>query len=214
MEQKPKAKRRYWKHEERMVLLDRFADSYTAELCELLNRSYGSVCSQATLMGLKKSEEFMQRELKLQAERLKEVGIQHRFVKGAAPLNKGVKMHALQYEKCKRTMFKKGHTPHNTNYDGHERISKDGYVEVRTSKGRYVFKHRLVWERENGPVPDGMLVVFKDRNKLNITLDNLELITREENMKRNTIHRFPEELVSTIKVLNKLKRKIYAKEQN
>lgn len=208
------APRRYWTAEEKEIMVNRFANCYTTELCKLLGRSYGAVSAQAALMGLKKSEAFLKMELKLQADRLKVEGAKFRFAKGREPENKGKKMPADVYDKCKVTMFKKGIVPHNCKHDGHERVSRDGYVEVRLSRGRYVYKHRLMWEQANGPVPDGMIVVFKDRNKLNITLDNLELITRKENMLRNTIHRFPEELVSTIKLVNKLKRKIYAKEQN
>lgn len=94
----------------------------------------------------------------------------------------------------------------------HERISKDGYVEIRIRKGKYVLKHRHVWEQANGKVPKGYIVVFKDRNQNNIVVENLELISREENMQRNTIHRFPYELKSTIRLVNKLKRTINEKQ--
>jgi len=50
--------------------------------------------------------------------------------------------------------------------------------------------------------------VFRDRNPQHIELDNLELVTRAENMRRNTIHRYPPELKSTIRQLSKLKRAI------
>jgi len=209
---KPIVNRRFWSDDERKILSEMFADNYTETICKILNRSYRSVCSQATLMGLKKSEAFMKRELERQADRLRIVGVKSRYQKGRKPENKGKPMPKEVYEKVKRTMFKKGHEPHNTNYDGHERLSKDGYIEIRIRKGRYVLKHRHVWEQANGKVPKGYIVVFKNRDPKNIVLENLELISREENMQRNTIHRFPTELKSTIRLVKKLKRTINEKQ--
>lgn len=39
-------------------------------------------------------------------------------------------------------------------------------------------KARWLWEMENGDVPDGYVVTYKDRNPENCELENLELITR------------------------------------
>jgi hypothetical protein len=205
---------RLWSDNERKILLEMFCDNYTTTICKMLNRSYGSVSSQSRLMGLKKSDSFMKMELQKQADRLKIVGVANQYKKGRDPENKGKPMSKELYDKCKPTMFKKGNNPHNTKYDGHERISKDGYVEVRIRKGKYDLKHRLVWKELNGDIPKGFIVVFKDKNKTNIVIENLELISFEENMKRNTIQRYPGELKSTIRLINKLKRTINAKEQN
>lgn len=206
--------RRLWSVQEREIMVKMFPDNYTNDVCKMLNRSYRSVCSQAALMGLKKSESFRAMELTKQGDRLRVVGIKNRYGIGMEPRNKGMPMSKELYEKCKATMFKKGIEPHNTKYDGHERISKDGYIEIRVRKGKYVAKHRHIWEQANGKVPKGYIVVFKYRNPQNICLENLELISRAENMIRNTIHRFPDALQSTIKLVNKLKRNIHAKEQN
>ena len=50
------------------------------------------------------------------------------FEKGLVPANKGKKMPFNQ--NSARTQFKKGNLPHNTKFLGHERLTKDGYVEV------------------------------------------------------------------------------------
>ena len=63
---------------------------------------------------------------------------------------------------------------------GGERLSK-GYVMVKVAEkpsvpgGRdnWKFKHVHVWEEANGPVPDGHVLVFADRDKTNCSLDNL-----------------------------------------
>lgn len=207
-------KRIFWNEADIQIVATLFADNYTENICKLLNRSYRSVAQQAFKMGLKKSEAFKKMELERQANRLQISGAAHRFSKGNIPVNKGKKMSAEMYQKCKATMFKKGNEPHNTKYNGHERITKDGYTEVRVKKGKYILKHRIIWEQQNGKIAKGYLVVFKDGDKQNFDIANLELITREENMKRNTIQRFPSELNSTIRLVNKLKRTINAKEQN
>lgn len=71
---------------------------------------------------------------------------------------------------------------------GSERVTKDGYVEVKVaerSSGRrahdnWVPKARLVWEREHGPVPEGSMVVFCDGDARNFDPANLALETRAE----------------------------------
>jgi len=207
-----KYKRRLWTDQERAIVAEMYADNYTIEIATKLNRSLSSVFAQANLMRLKKSPSFLKMELQKQAERLKIIGVNSRYSKGHLPVNKGKQMPEAVYEKAKLTMFKKGNQPHNTKYNGHERISKDGYLEMRIDKGKYVLKHRHVWEQSNGKISEGYIIVFKDKNPMNIALDNLELITKKENMQRNSIHRFPTELKSTIKLVNKLKRSIHEKQ--
>jgi hypothetical protein len=41
--------------------------------------------------------------------------------------------------------------------------------------------HRAVWEENNGPIPPGMIVSFRDNDRLNCDIDNLMLITKGEN---------------------------------
>lgn len=107
-----------------------------------------------------------------------------RYEPGSEPANKGKKM--PYNENSARSQFKKGHTPHNTKYAGHERINVDGYVEVSVNETnphtgadrRYVHKHRFLWELENGPVPDGMVLKCLDGNKTNTEPANWKLVPR------------------------------------
>ena len=64
-----------------------------------------------------------------------------------------------------------------------------GYLVIRLCKnGVYTQKlvHRMVWEAFNGEIPARLEVNHKDLNKTNNCLDNLELVTHQENL----IHRF------------------------
>ena len=99
-------------------------------------------------------------------------------------------------EKSRATQFKTGNLPHNTKPIGYERLSRDGYIEVkvkmRPSKpkcnGNFVPKHKLVWEAANGPVPEGCVITFKDGNKQNVALENLACITKKQNAVLNHAH--------------------------
>lgn len=61
----------------------------------------------------------------------------------------------------------------NQNQDKVKTYNKKYYNEIRN-------KAILVWEETNGIVPDGCLIIHKDKNKNNNNLDNLEMITRKE----------------------------------
>lgn len=104
------------------------------------------------------------------------------FVKGQVPQNKGKKMPQDVYERCKGTMFKKGNVPPQHRPVGSERITRDGYVEIKIAEPRtWVLKHRYIWEQENGKIPKGHIVIFRDNDRTNIVLENLILIPRSIN---------------------------------
>lgn len=106
------------------------------------------------------------------------------FDKGHVPANKGKQMPFNA--NSARTRFKKGHVPANTKYAGHERVTKDGYVEISVEETnphtgfqrRYVQKHRWLWEKQNGPVPEAMVLKCLDGNKQNSDPSNWKMIPR------------------------------------
>lgn len=159
------------------------AHSWTTEQKEFLRQHYPSY-SQRELQQL-----FNQHfSLNVQLSQLRACLKNHNitsgrtgcFNKGHAPWNKdlkGVVTGGVQ------TQFKKGQRPKNYKPVGYERIDRDGYVLVKVSDTgewhqRWRHKHKVVWEAANGPIPKGHVLIFLDRNKLNVTLDNLQLITQ------------------------------------
>ena len=62
--------------------------------------------------------------------------------------------------------------------------------------------HRYVWEQANGPIPKNMVIHHKDFNRGNWSLDNLEMLTRAEHIKRHKINPIngTETIVSHIKI--------------
>lgn len=104
-----------------------------------------------------------------------------RFKKGHIPANKGTK----GMSKANRTSFKKGQRPNNYKPVGYERVDRDGYVLIKISdKGdwheRWRHKHKVLWEKKNGPIPKGHYLVFADGDRQNIDLDNLILVTQAQ----------------------------------
>jgi hypothetical protein len=106
------------------------------------------------------------------------------FAKGIVPHNKGKQMPFNP--NSARTQFKKGNEPHNTRYLGHERLSKEGYVEISVEQTnphtgysrRYVLKHRWLWEQVNGPLPKGMVLKCLDGDRINTDPSNWEAVSR------------------------------------
>ncbi len=88
-----------------------------------------------------------------------------------------------------RLGFEKGHVPHSQNFIGHERLNKDGYVEISVaepnpfsrsdqSDRRYVLKHKRLWEAKNGPVPEGHCLKCIDDDKTNTNPANWLAVPR------------------------------------
>jgi AraC-like DNA-binding protein len=63
-------------------------------------------------------------------------------------------------------------------YIGTETICKSGYISKKIASGKWRYKHILIWEAANGPVPPGHVVLFLDGDKTNFNLDNLYLLPK------------------------------------
>jgi len=207
---------RVWYKEEDELMRKYYPYEFTERVAVRLNRSIKSVYSRATILGLKKSPEFQKELNEYYGEVLKREGKSTRFSNGHVPVNKGKKqtedMSPEMIERSKATSFKKGHLPHNHKQIGHQRITKDGYIEVKVAEpNRFVLLHRWLWKIWNGPIPKGYVVTFKDGNSQNCNIDNLECISQKEHMAKNTIQRYPDELKNLIRLQSKLNKKIKTK---
>jgi hypothetical protein len=141
--------------------------------------------------------------------RLKKGNVGTQFPKGNVPWNKGMKGIAFG---GKETRFKKGTVPHNHKSVASERIDEDGYTYIKIQEPRkWVLKHRYIYEQHHGTLEPHMIVTFIDKNISNFSIDNLEAITKVENMQRNTITKYPKPIRDTIKTLNKLWQEIKLK---
>ncbi|MHA3050228.1 HNH endonuclease signature motif containing protein [Acinetobacter sp. ANC 4641] len=106
--------------------------------------------------------------------------------KGTAAWNKGSK----GLTKANVTTFKKGRTTHNHKPVGHERVTVDGYTEVKIAEPNvFQLKHRIVWEQVHGEIPKGYVIVFKNTDKSDCRLENLDMISRGELARLNQSYR-------------------------
>jgi HNH endonuclease len=144
------------------------------------------------------------------------------FAKGNASFNKGKRqtdyMSPDAIERTKASRFKPGNIPYNTyGADGVIATRKDAkgklHQFIRIGMGKWIALGTYNWEQTNGKVPKGYCLWHKDNNTLNNSLPNLELITRSENMARNTIVNIPAEIIPTIKLINKIKKQIKSNEK-
>lgn len=121
-------------------------------------------------------------------------GLTGRFDKGHEPWTKG--KHWAEYmseesqANSRRTCYEHAHIPDNLLPVGSIRKTKDGYLIKKVKERGYQWErwkllHRLVWEENNGPIPEGYIVGFRDGNKENCEPDNLVLMTMGENAVMN-----------------------------
>ncbi len=192
------------------MLIARYPDEPTQGLADELGLQLHQLYAKARRLGLSKSEAFYQSDLSCRLNGTQ--GAARRFTKGLVPWNKGLKG-LPSLGRMANTQFKTGNRPENWLPIGSLRTTPDGYQQKKITDTGYPpvdwkAVHVLIWEEHHGPVPINQCVCFKDGNKSHIVLENLELITRAERMRRNTIHRYPEELKSVIRAVSKLKRTI------
>jgi len=102
------------------------------------------------------------------------------FVKGQASPNAGMK--GVRVAGCEKGWFKKGAPSHTKRAIGYQSIDSDGYIKIcideanpwTGSATRMVHMHRWLWEKTNGPVPEGHRLKCLDGNKQNTNPANWE----------------------------------------
>ena len=153
------------------------------ELTELVNKELGTQFTIGQIKNYKARNKLSS-------------GIKTTFKKGQVPFNKGMKqseyMSAEAVERTKSTRFQKGQEPINWKPIGYERITRDGYTEVKVldAKGvhstkNFELKHRVLWEKHHGEIPEEHIVIFKNGDPQDIRIENLMMIPRKVALKLN-----------------------------
>lgn len=156
-------------------LAEMYPDTPNRTIAKVLGCSYLAIKNRATVLGLKKSPEYLERE---------KPGC---FRPGQASWNKGV-----SYQpggRIAESQFKAGHAPANQQPIGTEVVDAYGYrrrkvrddAPVGRAYKNWKFVHVIVWEEHNGPLPAGQIVRFRDGDPENIDPANLVAVTRGEN---------------------------------
>lgn len=153
-----------WSNEEKEYLKEITPGNPHNEILELMNNKFEYQFSLSQIKGAIKRYKL-------------NTGRTGRFEKGQVSWNKGTK----GLTQANKTSFKKGNTPVNYKPVGSERITKDGYTEIKVEDpNKWRLKQQVVWEEHNGKIPKGSAVLFADGDKSNLCIENLILVTRKQ----------------------------------
>lgn len=167
------------------------------EITEKFNKKFGTNKSERAIKAIRKKYNI----------RIENPVTGH-FPKGHIPWNKGLKGIDIG---GKETQFKKGDMPPNYQPVGSERVTVDGYLEVKVKDPNvWKGKHILIWEEHNGPVPEGHCIIFGDGNKENLDINNLICVSRKQllGLNRHNLIQSNAELTKTAVNIVDLKYKI------
>lgn len=199
-----------WTDADLEMLARDYPTTETQVLADRLGRPIRSLYAKARELKVYKTKAYMTGQL----GRVRDIG--HRFEVGNRPHNAGVKGWNPGGN-FKKTQFKKGSRPHNYKPVGTERVSMYDLVQRKVAdtgdpKQDWIPVHILLWNEHYGEVLKDHLVVFSNGNKRDFRIENLEMISRVENMRRNSIQNYPEDIRKAIRLVGRLKRKINEKQ--
>lgn len=162
------------------------------EITEFINKNYKG-CTPSNMVILIKENfginvSFGQIKYYYEKNKLNS-GLTGKFYKGHVSWNKNKKIENWVFskeaiDKMKGTWFKPGHKPWTGKPIGSESI-RNNTVWLKIAKKTWVRKHIYVWEQVHGKIKPNEIVMFKDGNRKNCSLENLILIDRNENLQLN-----------------------------
>lgn len=209
--------RRLWAGREIELLRRLYHNTRTDAIAARLGRAVNTVYAKASGMGMRKSAAYLASPEACRLRRGGGIGERSRFRPGHIPLNKGIKGWQAGGRSV-LTQFKPGNRSKRWDLDGYAvgalRVTSDGYIDMKADERPRSWKklHVILWEEAHGAVPIGHVLRFKDGDALNVELGNIELVSRADLMRRNTIHNLPSALKSSIQLLGRLKRRIREKQ--
>jgi len=216
--------RRFWTEAECETVKNLYANTATEQIAKLLDRRIDAVYRFAYKLGLRKSAEYLASPAAVRFRRGDNVGETSRFTAGHVPANKGLRRPGYAPGRMGQTQFKKGErrgsAAENWCPIGTIRADGEGFLRIKVREGRkgepygfgntklWPLLNRHVWEQHHGPILPGHAVVFKDKDRTNCSIDNLELISRRELLHRNSVHRWGQEVFEVIQMRGALNRKL------
>ena len=180
-----------WDTQEDKFMMLYYANTLTKDIAKKINRSIDAVYKRADVLGLRKSNTFL------------ESSKSGRFDTATA----------VAYN----NKFKKGYIPPNTiNVGGIKLVSSNGkyYKYIKLSTSYWMPLSHYNWEKINGKIPNENIILFKDKDTMNCEVSNLECISKKENMARNTISNYPSELLPIIHLNKQIKKQLKNYEHN
>ena len=166
-----------YSEEQKKFIIDNYYGKYSKELADIFNKQFNTNITAKEIKNYRKNHKLNS-------------GLSGQFKKGHVAHNKGKKqieyMSQESIERTKETRFKKGNKPKNYRPIGSERITKDGYIEVKVSDpNKWETKNKIIYKQYFGDIPKGHKVIYADGNKLNNDINNLILVSDNEELIMN-----------------------------
>jgi HNH endonuclease len=195
--------RKRWSPSELELLAQRYPDTKAADLAEEFSCTVSQIYVRAKALKLSKSEAFLKSAASGRLDGV--TGSQTRFKAGGTSWNLGRK--GIHHSPA--TEFKKGAVPANVQEVGALRINTAGDIEIKLAPGKrqWLSLRRYQWQLMHGSIPEGMVIHVRDGDPHNTQPENLELITRQENLRRMR-ERYPKEIMQLMRLNGNLKSRI------
>jgi hypothetical protein len=196
------------------VIRERYPTTLTRDIAKDIGHPESSVYKRARVLGLKKDPAFLSSAASGRLQQNHGIGVRTRFKPGNESWNKGQNYRPGGFSTA--FQFKPGHKPYTWVPVGTTLIDGDGYTKRKVrddappgkSRRNWVFVHRELWEQHNGPVPAGHNVTFVNGNKSDIRIENLELVSRVEWMRRYSVQNLPEPVRQVVQLRGAIVRQI------
>ena len=109
-----------------------------------------------------------------------------------------------------KTSFKKGCKSITEKPVGSQRVDeRSGYVYIKIENGKpWKLKHHIIWEKHNGKIPDNHIIIFKNQNTSDCSLENLECIPKSIHARMNKNKRYQSSDVEASLLISKIEDKI------
>lgn len=144
----------------------------SAALTEIVNNTFNKNYNQGQIKRFKATNHLTS-------------GLDCRFKKGEKPPYTPPK--GYHTKGSEKGWFKKGDLPSNTRPVGSERYNSDyGYIMIKTEHpNKWEPKHKVIWTKHYGEVPEGYKVMFLDGDTTNVCIENLEIVKSDELLMAN-----------------------------
>ncbi len=212
----PVHRRHYWTPAEERTLKEMYPDTPMKALIDLFDAPARTIHQKANRLGARRSAAFLAGPNGCRIQPGSGIGRGSCYAPGHVPANKGLRRHGWAPGRMSQTQFKSGCRSPTWVPVGTEVCTPDGYIKRKTrddltpSRANWAYVHRLTWEAANGPIPAGSVVVFRDGNAENCrTVSNLELVSRQRLMRRNSVQQLPAILREVIRLRAALVHRIH-----
>jgi hypothetical protein len=208
--------RRFWNKADAKAFKARYPHEPTADIARDLGRTVKALYQRAKMLGLAKTPAYLASPAAHRLDGVKGMG--SRFPKGHVPANKGLRRPGWGPGRMKQTQFKKGgRSPRWPAEDypiGALRINSDGQLDMKVRDGLrgWYCLARWVWMQERGQIPPNHCIRPKNGDQHDTRIENLELITRAENLRRNWHDRYPLAIKQAVQLRGALQRQINKRE--